>query len=148
MHEKYQLNVNLKCNINNIFQRAVWHSVDNMSDSHNDRAIYKKDYDNVVHLIDSFAMLCCPKTREEFEDNCKKEFKHDYKKNNKILTDTIDYNNLVIPYDIYNKWCTIKYMRTALNIDDQMLEKASLLTGIKEKTSFRWSTFRASICAT
>jgi len=26
-------------------------------------------------------------------------------------------------------------MRTTLNIDDQMLEKASLLTGIKEKTS-------------
>ncbi|PCJ49445.1 MAG: DUF2191 domain-containing protein [Gammaproteobacteria bacterium] len=26
-------------------------------------------------------------------------------------------------------------MRTTLNIDDQMLEKASLLTGINEKTS-------------
>ncbi len=26
-------------------------------------------------------------------------------------------------------------MRTTLNIDDQILEKASLLTGIKEKTS-------------
>ena len=26
-------------------------------------------------------------------------------------------------------------MRTTLNIDDEMLEKASLLTGIKEKTS-------------
>jgi Arc/MetJ family transcription regulator len=26
-------------------------------------------------------------------------------------------------------------MRTTLNIDDQMMEKASLLTGIKEKTS-------------
>ncbi|MCD4720975.1 MAG: type II toxin-antitoxin system VapB family antitoxin [Desulfobacula sp.] len=26
-------------------------------------------------------------------------------------------------------------MRTTLNIDDQMLEKASFLTGIKEKTS-------------
>ncbi len=26
-------------------------------------------------------------------------------------------------------------MRTTLNIDDQMLKKASLLTGIKEKTS-------------
>jgi len=27
------------------------------------------------------------------------------------------------------------HMRTTLNIDDQILEKASLLTGIKEKTS-------------
>ncbi len=27
------------------------------------------------------------------------------------------------------------HMRTTLNIDDQMLEKASLLTGVKEKTS-------------
>lgn len=27
------------------------------------------------------------------------------------------------------------HMRTTLNIDDQLLEKASLLTGIKEKTS-------------
>jgi len=27
------------------------------------------------------------------------------------------------------------HMRTTLNIDDQMLEKASLLTGINEKTS-------------
>ena len=26
-------------------------------------------------------------------------------------------------------------MRTTLNIDDQMLKKASLLTGVKEKTS-------------
>ena len=26
-------------------------------------------------------------------------------------------------------------MRTTLNIDDQVLEKASLLTGVKEKTS-------------
>ncbi|MBT3310502.1 MAG: type II toxin-antitoxin system VapB family antitoxin [Desulfobacterales bacterium] len=26
-------------------------------------------------------------------------------------------------------------MRTTLNIDDQILEKASLLTGVKEKTS-------------
>lgn len=26
-------------------------------------------------------------------------------------------------------------MRTTLNIDDQMLEKAALLTGVKEKTS-------------
>ena len=26
-------------------------------------------------------------------------------------------------------------MKTTLNIDDQMLEKASLLTGVKEKTS-------------
>ena len=27
------------------------------------------------------------------------------------------------------------HMRTTINIDDQILEKASLLTGIKEKTS-------------
>lgn len=27
------------------------------------------------------------------------------------------------------------HMRTTLNIDDQMLKKASLLTGVKEKTS-------------
>ncbi len=27
------------------------------------------------------------------------------------------------------------HMRTTLNIDDEILEKASLLTGIKEKTS-------------
>lgn len=27
------------------------------------------------------------------------------------------------------------HMRTTLNIDDQILEKAALLTGIKEKTS-------------
>jgi Arc/MetJ family transcription regulator len=27
------------------------------------------------------------------------------------------------------------HMRTTLNIDDQILERASLLTGIKEKTS-------------
>ena len=27
------------------------------------------------------------------------------------------------------------HMRTTLNIDDQLLEKASLLTGVKEKTS-------------
>jgi Arc/MetJ family transcription regulator len=27
------------------------------------------------------------------------------------------------------------HMRTTLNIDDQILEKASLLTGVKEKTS-------------
>ncbi len=27
------------------------------------------------------------------------------------------------------------HMRTTLNIDDQILEKASLLTGIKEKTA-------------
>ena len=29
----------------------------------------------------------------------------------------------------------IMHMRTTLNIDDQILEKASFLTGIKEKTS-------------
>ena len=30
--------------------------------------------------------------------------------------------------------CILKHMRTTLNIDDQILEKASRLTGIKEKT--------------
>ena len=33
------------------------------------------------------------------------------------------------------KTCIYMHMRTTLNIDDKMLEKASLLTGIKEKTS-------------
>jgi Arc/MetJ family transcription regulator len=34
-----------------------------------------------------------------------------------------------------HKSCIMMHMRTTLNIDDQILEKASLLTGIKEKTS-------------
>ncbi len=34
-----------------------------------------------------------------------------------------------------HKGCISIHMRTTLNIDDQILEKASLLTGIKEKTS-------------
>ena len=33
------------------------------------------------------------------------------------------------------KRCILIHMRTTLNIDDQILEKASLLTGVKEKTS-------------
>ena len=33
------------------------------------------------------------------------------------------------------KQAIIMHMRTTLNIDDKILEKASLLTGIKEKTS-------------
>jgi Arc/MetJ family transcription regulator len=31
--------------------------------------------------------------------------------------------------------CILMHMRTTLNIDDQILEKASRLTGIKEKTA-------------
>ena len=31
--------------------------------------------------------------------------------------------------------CILMHMRTTLNIDDEVLEKASLLTGVKEKTS-------------
>jgi len=31
--------------------------------------------------------------------------------------------------------CILMHMRTTLNIDDDLLEKASKLTGIKEKTS-------------
>ena len=31
--------------------------------------------------------------------------------------------------------CIYIHMRTTLNIDDQILKKASILTGIKEKTS-------------
>jgi len=31
--------------------------------------------------------------------------------------------------------CIFIHMRTTLNIDDKILEKASLLTGVKEKTS-------------
>lgn len=31
--------------------------------------------------------------------------------------------------------CIYMHMRTTLNIDDQMLEKAAMLTGVKEKTS-------------
>jgi len=33
------------------------------------------------------------------------------------------------------KSCILIHMRTTLNIDDEILEKASRLTGIKEKTS-------------
>ena len=36
---------------------------------------------------------------------------------------------------IYAYLCIFMHMRTTLNIDDQILEKASRLTGIKEKTS-------------
>ena len=32
-------------------------------------------------------------------------------------------------------WCIFMHMRTTLNIDDKVLEKASRLTGVKEKTS-------------
>lgn len=31
--------------------------------------------------------------------------------------------------------CILMHMRTTLNIDDEVLEKASRLTGVKEKTS-------------
>ena len=31
--------------------------------------------------------------------------------------------------------CILMHMRTTLNIDDEMLEKASRLTGVKEKTA-------------
>ena len=31
--------------------------------------------------------------------------------------------------------CIIMHMRTTINIDDKMLEKASRLTGVKEKTA-------------
>jgi Arc/MetJ family transcription regulator len=34
-----------------------------------------------------------------------------------------------------HKLCILMCMRTTLNIDDEMLNKASRLTGIKEKTS-------------
>ena len=33
------------------------------------------------------------------------------------------------------KWCIFVCMRTTLNIDDVILEKAAQLTGIKEKTA-------------
>ena len=39
----------------------------------------------------------------------------------------------------------IMHMRMTLNIDDQILEKASLLTGIKEKTSLVKLGFKALI---
>jgi Arc/MetJ family transcription regulator len=32
-------------------------------------------------------------------------------------------------------WCILIHMRTTLNIDERILKKASLLTGIKEKTA-------------
>ena len=32
-------------------------------------------------------------------------------------------------------WCILMHMRTTLNIDDELLQKAGRLTGIKEKTS-------------
>ena len=34
-----------------------------------------------------------------------------------------------------HKKCILMHMRTTLNIDDDVLEKASRLTGIKEKTA-------------
>jgi len=34
-----------------------------------------------------------------------------------------------------HKRCILMHMRTTLNIDDDVLEKASRLTGIKEKTA-------------
>jgi len=34
-----------------------------------------------------------------------------------------------------HKWCICLHMRTTLNIDDKILEDASRLTGIKEKTA-------------
>lgn len=34
-----------------------------------------------------------------------------------------------------HKKCILIHMRTTLNIDDEVLEKASRLTGIKEKTA-------------
>ena len=34
-----------------------------------------------------------------------------------------------------HKRCILMHMRTTLNIDDDILEKASRLTGIKEKTA-------------
>ena len=37
-------------------------------------------------------------------------------------------------FDCAYIWCRLMQMRTTLNIDDQILEKASRLTGIKEKT--------------
>ncbi len=40
-------------------------------------------------------------------------------------------SGLTLPY----KWYIYIHMKTTLNIDDQILEKASLLTGVKEKTA-------------
>lgn len=34
-----------------------------------------------------------------------------------------------------HRLCILRHMRTTLNIDDAILKKASMLTGIKEKTA-------------
>ncbi len=42
-------------------------------------------------------------------------------------------------------WCRLMQMRTTLNVDDQILEKASRLTGIKEKTQLLHAGLKALI---
>ena len=33
------------------------------------------------------------------------------------------------------QWCILMHMRTTLNIDDHLLDKAARLTGVREKTA-------------
>lgn len=47
--------------------------------------------------------------------------------------------NVILNQNFYltymHELCILIHMRTTLNIDDEILEKASRLTGVKEKTS-------------
>jgi Arc/MetJ family transcription regulator len=50
------------------------------------------------------------------------------------LTSTVIFNSKFLLTSMH-KGCILMHMRTTLNIDDQILEKASQLTGVKEKTA-------------
>lgn len=44
-------------------------------------------------------------------------------------------DSLLLSLTLMHNLCILIHMRTTLNIDDQILKKASQLTGIKEKTA-------------
>lgn len=52
-----------------------------------------------------------------------------------ILAEAILIKSIILRLTHMHIYCISIHMRTTLNIDDKILEKASRLTGVKEKTS-------------